>query len=207
MGIEGFGRVRHELFLLLPHGEHGLQVRVIRFVLLQSVECLAQYLSHARIASMSQQILDCIGKVLVEVLGEGSSRVVGEDANEHYGIVLGMGASVILFGQKLADLGSGRRCCAGTCDGRLDDGGQVQDFLALDSRHGYYDRLDMWLDQAESYRVRCTGFTKESLLRSQFEVLLPSGHDGSTKSGDSPPPLRHWPRACRHYRRQEKHRQ
>jgi len=42
-----------------------------------------------------------------------------------------MGAGVVVFGEELADLLGGCRCSSWAGDGGLDDGGQMQDFLAL----------------------------------------------------------------------------
>jgi hypothetical protein len=76
-------------------------------------------------------MLHRIGELLVQVLGKGRTWVVGEDPDEHDGIVLHMGARVVVFGQELADLGSCRLRCGGARDGGLDDGGQVEDFFSL----------------------------------------------------------------------------
>lgn len=76
-------------------------------------------------------MLHCVGERLVEVLREGRARIVGQDANEHDGIVLDVCARVVLLGEELADLGGsgggGRR--AGL--GGFDDGGEMEDFFAL----------------------------------------------------------------------------
>ena len=76
-------------------------------------------------------MLDCVGELLVEVLGEGGSWVVGQDPNEHDGIVLDMRAVEVLLGEEDADLSCGGCGCVGACDGGLDNGRQVEDLFTL----------------------------------------------------------------------------
>jgi hypothetical protein len=76
-------------------------------------------------------VLDRVREALVNVLGEGLTRVVGQDAYDHDSIILYMRAGIVLLGEELANL-CGRRCCsAWTCDGGFDDSGEVEHFFAL----------------------------------------------------------------------------
>jgi hypothetical protein len=75
-------------------------------------------------------VFDRVGKLLVHVLGEGGAGVVGQYPDEHDGIVLHMGAVIVLLGEELADLGASSGCRAGACDSGLDNRGQVEYFFA-----------------------------------------------------------------------------
>lgn len=76
-------------------------------------------------------MLHSICKGLVEVLGEGWAWIVGQDADEHNRIILNMGACIVLLGKELANLGGGGGGGLGTGLCSLDDGREVEDFLAL----------------------------------------------------------------------------
>jgi hypothetical protein len=107
-------------------------------------------------------MLHGIGELLVEVFGEGWARVVGEDANEHDGIVLDMRSLVVLLGEELADL---RGCCGGRRRAALscfDDGREMEDFLAL--------RLSVHEQNmcVVTYRVSCSRFTEQPLSSYQL---------------------------------------
>lgn len=135
---------------------------------------------------MSQQMLDRVGELLVDVFGEGSTGVVGQDPYEHDGIVLDMGAIVVVFGEKLADLGSSCLGGLGTCDGGFNDGRQVEDFFALDQSVGDSVCLSRRHLPSSPRRIR---------RRVSVGVSAFLKRDGTC---DSPPPSRHWPRGCRH---------
>jgi hypothetical protein len=57
--------------------------------------------------TIAEEVLDCVGELLVEVLCEGGSRIVGQYSNEHNGIVLDMRAAEVLLGEEDADLSCG----------------------------------------------------------------------------------------------------
>ena len=80
---------------------------------------------------MAQEILYRVGKGLVQVLGKRGPRVVGQDPDEHDGIVLDMGTIEVVLGEEGANLSRGGGGCIWAGDGRLDNGGEMEHFFAL----------------------------------------------------------------------------
>lgn len=84
---------------------------------------------HSIPASVPQQVFGRLGEVLVEVPGEGGAGVVGEDADEHEGIILDIGPRVVVLLEIVAYhigalLGSTRRGLGG-----VDDRWQINDLI------------------------------------------------------------------------------
>lgn len=65
-----------------------------------------------------------------EVAGKCWAWVVGEDAEEHYGVVLEVGFGVVFEVELFAEDGSGRSGGGWGGFGGVDDGGEVEDFGA-----------------------------------------------------------------------------
>ena len=121
----------HEALLLAPHGKEEVEVGVGGLVALERVKRFVDQLRDAGVVAVAQQVLDRVGKGLVEVLGKGGAGIVGQDADEHDGVVLHVGPVVVVLGQEDAHLTGGGGGGGGAGNGGLDDGGQVEDFLAL----------------------------------------------------------------------------
>lgn len=83
--------------LLQPHVIQRSQTRIIGLVTRKVVERLSEQLLHAWVPGASQQLLDRFRKLIVEVGGESWSGMVGEDANEHDGIVLSVCILVVVL--------------------------------------------------------------------------------------------------------------
>lgn len=106
----------------------------MRLAHLEVVECLTQELLSAGVLAGAETLFHCAHERLVEVAGEGRTRVVAEDADEHDGVVLHMRLLAPVLGEKGADLLGGGGGGGGRGFSGLDDDGQVQHLLAAARR-------------------------------------------------------------------------
>lgn len=74
-------------------------------------------------------MLDRVGELFIQMLGEGRTGVVGQNPDEHDGIVLDMWLGVVFFGEEFANVLGGYLSGDGTCDGGLDDDGEMEHFF------------------------------------------------------------------------------
>lgn len=84
----------------------------------------------ALISTLTKQGFGGGDELVIEVLGKGSAWVVGENAGEHDGIVLGVAALVVLFAEKATDGIGGFAGSEGRGLGSIDDGGEVEVLVA-----------------------------------------------------------------------------
>jgi hypothetical protein len=117
----------------LPHGNKRSQARVSGLRGFESVEGLHQDLADTGVAASAEKLLRGVDKLFIDEAGEPLARVVGENADEHDGVVLARGLGPIVLGHVLADQartlfgGDGRR------NGRFNDRGEVDNIVALES--------------------------------------------------------------------------
>lgn len=77
------------LLLLLPHLHQRLQVLVVHLGVLEIIQRLHEDLPYAAVARALEESLGCVDKLLlIEVPRKRLARVVGQDADEHDGVVL-----------------------------------------------------------------------------------------------------------------------
>jgi len=132
-GHRGARRLTRPLHAALfgPHGEEIGQICVVGLFSVQNHHGLAQNLLDARVATVAQDVLDGGYEFGIDVAGKGGAWVIGQDANEHDGIVLNMGSRRVLHGQILADVLGGDGSSGGRRLGSFDNDGQMEDLLAL----------------------------------------------------------------------------
>lgn len=94
---------------LTPHGQQIIQSIVIALFCLERVERLPHHLLHAWIPSVLDQIFYSRDKFGIEVASEGLAWIVGQDADQHDGIVLN--SRFVVLGEAFSDLVGCGGCC------------------------------------------------------------------------------------------------
>ena len=86
---------------------------------------------HALVAAISQQLLDGVRKLAIDIPCEGWAGIVRQNAYQHDGVVLHMGTTIVFLGQELAYLLRSDGGSLWRRLGRFDDDWQVEDFFFL----------------------------------------------------------------------------
>lgn len=125
---------------------------------------------HAQIPPLLQKVLDGSHELGIDVAGEGMTGVIGQNADEHDGIVLHVARGAGWVGQQLADAIRGFLCGVGAGFGIVDDRGEMEVFVSFlfiaasgSGNIGVYDTLD------EAYRIAAR-FAKRVLTVRQLDM-------------------------------------
>ena len=117
--------------LLGPHLKQDGEVLVVGFCLRKVVERLNEHLADVEVLGAAQQVLAGIGKLGVNVSRKHGTGVLGEDAEEHDGVVLPGSSLVVFLAHEFADEACAFGGGSGGGLGGLDDGRKEEDFIAL----------------------------------------------------------------------------
>jgi hypothetical protein len=145
-------------FLAVPHGQQLFEVLILLSLILKGVQDFSQHVLRIHVATFAQEGADGADELGVDMAGEGGARMVGQDPDEHDGIVLGV-LRLCGLGEVVANQGDGLFGSSRGGLGGLNDGGEVQEVIALltvdenkdeskDKGNGPEDMMDIRLGEA-----------------------------------------------------------
>ena len=94
--------LRYLRFLPNPHVSQTSQSLIIRLVRLKTVQCLPEYLLHAHVFTLSQQLFHRAHKFLIHIPCKAFPWVIRKYPHKHDCVILDVGSLVILFREELA---------------------------------------------------------------------------------------------------------